>query len=155
MLFKIVISIITTILAAELNRLGGKGGFPGARFLYRTLGIGIILTLQAFIFGVKWYWCALILGLNLGLFWFPITLFGDNIRSHPFNIPWLYILGTIEGLKSLPACLPYWWIGVIGAISYGIIFARIQIANIQKEGLAERLYGGARSILNLINIIIK
>jgi hypothetical protein len=138
------------LLASEFNRRGGKGGFKGARFLYRTALLGLTLSTLAFLNTGSWIVSLIVLVLNLSLFWLPITFFGNDIHSHWFNIPWLYILGFLDGMKSFPVFYPHIIFGLLMCALYGVVFAQLMISDIKVDGLCERLYGGLRAVLTII-----
>lgn len=146
--FKLVVAFLTIFLCAELKRVGGIGGKPFRRYLCSALGIGLTVSIGSFLLGCGWFSALVSLVLHLTLFWLPKTFFGSNILSHWFNKPWLYIEGMIEGFKLFPL-LPG-ALAVIGAVSLGILFAKLEIANIKKKGLSDKIFGGAIGFLTVV-----
>jgi len=146
--FDLVVAVYTILLCGEFKRIGGIGGKPGQRFLYSTLGVGVVSSLGAFLLGTHYLSCLLVLALHLTLFWLPKTLIGKKISSHPLNKPWLYVEGTIEGFKLFPIYPSL--LGAITAVGLGSLFAKLEIANIQVKGLSDKIFGGAIGFLTVL-----
>lgn len=147
--------LIATVLGGSLNALAGRGvkeneaGPKHIRIILRLFAFGFLVSLASGIIGLKWYWCLVLFGLNFFQA-LPMTLFGDDINSHFLNKPYLFLRGLALGTLIIVASIPEWYLGLLGAIAYAILFGIIQLKNLQKEGLAEFSYGAFLAFLTCL-----
>ena len=112
---------------ALLWRLGGKGGFPKARYI-RKLGVPISVAIFAFYHGVEWYWCAAYVGAFFGLGSLPNTLIGDSFWGAPW---WLFVKGFLDASALILVGWKLWHFLLIMAAIYGLyVFFLLLISNI-------------------------
>ena len=144
------LNILLVITCAVLNRLAGYGDSKHAK-LWRRVGVPILIMLYGLL-KHRW-WSIASLPLGFGVFCLPITLVGNDIRTDWINYPWLYILGILIGLISIP----HSFIELIFCFIYGIIFGTLVVlSNLKKTreiflwSYVELVYGGLLGLLTVL-----